>query len=65
MKVFTARHSGIWLGGLSVITARDFDHARELLLAELSIYGLDTDGISISELDTTVAKARVLDDGDY
>lgn len=65
MKVFTASHDGVWLGGDSVIVAQDKEEAVLLLKSSLKSAGLRTDGFDLKEVDLSKPKAIMLDDGDY
>jgi len=65
MKVFTAEHDGVWLGGYSVIVAENEAEALDLLKAELIKQHLSLKWIEVKELDTSAKGAVVLFDGDY
>lgn len=68
MKVFTCiDHQDIWpVGVASVIIANDEAQAKELLVAELVNYRIiQTEPFTLQELDLTVAKAVVLQNGEY
>lgn len=67
MRVFTCTdHEGHYVGVASVVIARNEDEAREVLSAELRKVGLlSPRGFSLTELDTRVPHAVILQDGDY
>lgn len=65
LKVFTAEHSGIWLGGCSVVVAKDEAAARALLSDALDEHGIIlSPSDELTELDLTKASAHVLWNGD-
>jgi hypothetical protein len=65
MKVFTASHYGVYLGGCSVIVAKDEATARTLLSAELEHRKLKQDGVELRVVDADVEQVIMLTDGDY
>jgi len=68
MKVFVSTdHETHWpVGGASVVVAEAEADARTLLTEALKKHGLQqTEPFTLTEIDTTVAAAHVLSDGDY
>ncbi len=68
MKVFVSTdHDGHWpVGVASVVVAADETEARRLLDAELRRDGLKPDEpYTLREVDTGVARAEILCDGNY
>lgn len=65
MKVFYAEHSGIWMGGFTVITAPDRENAEYQLVQLLRDNGLSVDGYSLTEVDATKQGATMVWNGDY
>jgi len=56
------------VGAASIVIARDADHACTLLDAELVIRGLkprSEESYELEQVDTSLAKAIVLNDGNY
>lgn len=60
-------HDGHWpVGVCSVVVAEDEAYARELLALELRTHGLKPEkGFTLRRLNTEVARAFVILDGDY
>ena len=52
------------VGVCSLVVAKDEEQARELLDIELKKQHLDTDGYTLSEVDTSKASAEILLNGD-
>ena len=72
MKIYcTTDFEGHWpVGTSAVIVAKDKGHAHRLLEKELKKHGLELEGfcgckVTFDEVDPTVAKAIVLQEGDY
>jgi hypothetical protein len=69
LKIFWATHTGVYLGGCSVIVAKDRRTARRLLKRALrdepGIADGDEEIYTMKELDTLTAGVTMLDNGDY
>jgi hypothetical protein len=67
LSVFTCTdHDGHFVGGASVVVARNEDSARELLKDELRQHGLNPNAaFTLRRISTETPKAFVLQDGDY
>jgi hypothetical protein len=65
MKTFIAEHNGIYLGGYSVITAKDRNQARRLLKKLLKEHSLSLNSITLEEVDITSPNAAMIWNGDY
>jgi hypothetical protein len=68
LKVFTCRdHVTHWVGGASIVIAEDESEARRLLIAKLATHGLTQaqEPFGLIEIDLTVPRAIVLQNGDY
>jgi hypothetical protein len=65
MKVFCAQHAGHYLGGCSVIVAKDRRTARRILKRELEAACQEIEIYGMWELDTTTEKVTTLFSGDY
>lgn len=65
MKVFLARHRGIWFGAESIIVARDELEAQSMLIGNLIQHNMSTEDIRLVEIDTSKRAIYVIDDGDY
>lgn len=67
LKVFTCNdHDGFYpVGVASVIVAQTEEEAAELLKVELRKRELGTDDFTLIELDMSISRAVVLQDGNY
>lgn len=69
MKLYLCRsHDGRYLGGNSIVIARDEAEARELLDAELRAHDLKPNaesGYDLERVPMTTARAVMIWDGDY
>lgn len=70
MKLYAVTdHDGFWpVGTASIVMAKDEDHARRLLDAELKLKGLKTSEdvpYSLCQVPQTMPKAIILNDGNY
>lgn len=65
--VFTASHSGHYMGGVSVVVASSEEEAREMIVAELALQGIkqDPNKITLSKVNTRKKGVDVLFNGDY
>lgn len=66
MNVYEVHHDGHYLGGLSIVVAKDEARALALTKFAMAEHGLKADGIHIARrLNIEEERCFVLDDGDY
>lgn len=67
MKVFIAYHKGVWLGGCSVVIAKDRNTALQALKVRLQEQEINTDDydIDLTELNTSDEAVIIMFNGDY
>ena len=68
LQLWHATHDGIWLGGHSVIVAKDEEQARHLLAEEMKAHGLKEDVVYDLKLlmnTTTWPGCFIVSNGDY
>lgn len=65
LRIFCASHDGHYMGGYSVVVAKDRRTARRILLRELKAQGLNPKVFDMHELDITKEGVDLLYDGEY
>jgi hypothetical protein len=68
MKAFYGKHPGIWIGGASIIYAKDKRAAKTLLLKDLEEQGIDAERENLEVEEIKIGKRpRVITllNGDY